>query len=149
MHRLICAALMVAAACSSPKSAQTMPSNGSTADGPTCDAVAGHVIDLLVKGSPDAPPDAVKKIHDTLQRHCTDDGWTAASRTCFANMSAKEDGDKCEDGLTDAQKKSLAAETVGDEPKDRNAVGKPPGDPKSTGTRGTPKKGGDPCDGGE
>jgi len=149
MHRLMmCVALMVACG-SSPKSAQTMPSNGSTSDGPTCDAVAGHVIDLLVKGSPDAPPDVVKKIHDTLQRHCTDDAWTAASKTCFANMSAKQDGDKCEDGLTDPQKKSLAAETVGDEPKDGNAVGKPPGDPKSSGTRGTPKKGGDPCDGGE
>jgi hypothetical protein len=146
MHRLMCVALMVACS-SSPKSAQTMPSNGT---GPTCDAVAGHVIDLLVKSSPDAPPDLVKKIHDTLEKHCTDDGWTAASRTCFANMSAKQDGDKCEDGLSDAQKKSLATETVGDEPpKDTNAVGKPPGDPKSSGTRGTPKKGGDPCDGGE
>ncbi|HEX7701159.1 MAG TPA: hypothetical protein VF403_10565 [Kofleriaceae bacterium] len=151
MHRLMCVALMVAAACSSsPKSAQTTPSNASTADGPTCDAVSGHVIDLLVKTSPDAPPDVVKKIHDTLQRHCTDDGWTAASRSCFANMSAKQDGDKCEDGLTEAQKKSLAVETVGDEPsKDNNTVTKPAGDPKSTGTRGTPKKGGDPCDGGE
>ena len=149
MHRLMCVALMVVAACAGGSKSQTMPSNGGTADGPTCDAVAGHVIDLLVKTSPDAPPDLVKKIHDTLQRHCTDDGWTAASRSCFANMSAKEDGDKCEDGLTEAQKKSLAVETVGDEPKDGNAVGKPPGAPKSTGTRGTPKKGGDPCDGGE
>ena len=144
MHRLTCVALVFAAACGgAAKSAPTMPSNA-TADGPSCGAMADHVIDLLTKGSPDAPPDLVKKIHDTLVRHCTDDAWTASSRTCFANMAAKQDGDKCEDGLSDTQKKALAAENTGEEtePQKTNAVA--PGG----GTRG-PKKGGDPCDGGE
>jgi hypothetical protein len=125
-----------------------MPSNGSTADGPTCDTMAGHVMDLLAKGTPDAPPDVIKKLHDTLQRHCDQDAWTVASRSCFATMQTQEQGKKCEDGLSEAQKKSLDSETMGDDQKS-NAVTAPPKDPKSGGTRGTPKKGGDPCDGGE
>lgn len=125
-----------------------MPSNGSTADGPSCDTMAGHVMDLLVKSTPDAPPDTVKKLHDTLQRHCEQDAWTAASRTCFATMQTQDEGKKCEDGLSDTQKKSLDTEDMGEGPQKSNAVTAPPTDPRSGG-RGTPKKGGDPCDGGE
>ena len=119
-----------------------MPSNaGKPADGgPTCGAMSDHVIDLLTKTQPDAPPDVVKKIRDTLDSHCEKDGWTAASRTCFAKMATKEEGNTCEDGLSEAQKKSLESE---DKPDKQN--GSAPGG----GTRGTPKRGGDPCDGGE
>lgn len=121
-----------------------MPSNGATSEGPSCDTMAGHVMDLLVKGTPDAPPELVKKLHDTLQRHCDQDAWTATSRSCFATMQTQDEGKKCEDGLTGPQQKSLNSEDMGEAPPQ-----KPPGDPASTGTRGTPKKGGDPCDGGE
>lgn len=107
-------------------------------------------MDLLVKGTPDAPPDTVKRLHDTLQRHCEQDAWTAASRSCFATMQTQDQGKQCEDGLSDTQKKSLDNEDMGEGSQKSNTVtAPPPNDPTSTGTRGTPKKGGDPCDGGE
>jgi len=147
MHRLICVALVVAACGgSSQKTTETtMPGNAAAA-GPSCAQASGHVIDLLAKAQPDAPPDVVKKIQDALQAHCEKDGWSAESRTCFNSMQTKEQGEKCEDGLTPAQKKSLEAEDVGEGAPPPNGAG-----PKDSGggTRGGPHKGGDPCDGGE
>ncbi|HET9990232.1 MAG TPA: hypothetical protein VFQ65_16995 [Kofleriaceae bacterium] len=141
MHRLAFALLFATAACSSsPKSAEsTMPGNTATgaapggggAAGASCGEAADHTIDLLSKAQPDAPPDVVKKIRDTLAGHCDKDQWSAESRNCFARMQTKEQGEKCEDGLSDAQKQSLMKE-----------------DPSEGSSRG-PKKGGDPCDGGE
>ena len=142
MKRMLC--VVVLAACGgSPKSDPTMPTGNSAApatEGPSCAKVADHVIDVFSKGAPDAPPNMVKSIHDTLQNHCDKDGWSAASRSCFVNMSTKEAGNDCEAGLTPEQKKSLESE-------DPTAPTPPPGG--TGGTRGTPKKGGDPCDGGE
>jgi hypothetical protein len=117
-----------------------MPGNGDkSADaGPTCAATSDHLIDVLTKNQPDSPPDAVKKIRDTIVSHCEKDGWTAASRTCFAKVVTKEDGNTCEDGLSAVQKNSLEGE-------DKDGTQSPGGG----GTRGTPKKGGDPCDGGD
>lgn len=140
MHRFLFVAL-IACGGSSPKTAEsTMPGNTAAA-GPTCAQAADHTIDLLAKGQPDAPPDLVKKIRDTLATHCEKDAWSAEQRACFANMQTKEDGQKCEDGLSPAQKKSLESEDPGEAPG---------GGPKGEGSsRGGPHKGGDPCDGGE
>lgn len=142
MHRLAFALLFAAAACggsSKSSSEATMPTGGSAAaaaapgggGGASCAEAADHTIDLLAKAHPDAPPDMVKKIRDTLADHCQKDGWSADSRNCFAHMQTPDDGDKCEQGLSQAQQDSLNKEP-------------PPGE----GSRG-PKKGGDPEDGGE
>ena len=142
MQRLAFALLCLVACSSSPKSADsTMPGNttataapggGATSTGgASCAQAADHTIDLLAKAQPDAPPDVVKKIRDTLASHCDKDQWSAASRDCFAHMQTKEEGEKCEDGLSDAQKQSLMKEDG------------------SEGSSRGPKKGGDPCDGGE
>jgi hypothetical protein len=116
-----------------------MPTGGSAAapggtaaaagGGASCAEAADHTIDLLSKAQPDAPPQAVKNIRDTLAGHCEKDQWSADSRNCFAHMQSKEEGEKCEDGLSQAQKDSLMKEDEGS-------------------SRG-PKKGGDPEDGGE
>ncbi|MEO6776072.1 MAG: hypothetical protein ABI467_24130 [Kofleriaceae bacterium] len=140
MHRLAIAILGAAlAACSSsPKSAEsTMPASGSAAAAPaaagaSCAEAADHTIDLLSKAQPDAPPDVIKKIRDTLAGHCDQDHWSAASRDCFAHMQTKEQGDHCEDGLSQAQKDSLMKEA-----------------PSEAGSSRGPHKGGDPEDGGE
>ena len=108
--------------------AATAPGGGG---GPSCAEAADHTIDVLTKAHADAPPDMVKKIRDTLADHCTKDGWSPESRTCFAHLATPDDGDKCEKSLTQAQQDSLNKEAV------------PEG-----GSRG-PKKGGDPEDGGE
>jgi hypothetical protein len=142
MSRFAIAILVAAAACSSsPKSSEsTMPGNtgagvppggGGAAAGASCGEAADHTIDLLSKAQPDAPPQVVKKIRDALAGHCDQDHWSADSRNCFAHMQTKEEGEKCEDGLSDAQKESLMKEA-----------------PPEGSSRG-PHKGGDPCDGGE
>ena len=143
MHRLALAFVLFAAACGgSSKSASesTMPTGGGSAaatapgggGGPSCAEAADHTIDVLTKAHADAPPDMVKKIRDTLADHCTKDGWSAESRSCFAKLATPDDGDKCEKSLTQAQQDSLNKEAV----------------PEGGGSRG-PKKGGDPEDGGE
>lgn len=108
------------------------PGGAAAAGGASCAEAADHTVDLLSKAHADAPPDMVKKIRDTLADHCQKDGWSADSRNCFAHMQTPEDGNKCEDGLSQAQKDSLNKEPV----------------PEEGGSRG-PKKGGDPEDGGE
>jgi hypothetical protein len=143
MHRLAFVLLVLAACGGSSKSSSesTMPTAGSAAapggsaaaaGGASCSEAADHTIDLLSKDHPDAPPDMVKKIRDTLADHCTKDGWSADSRNCFAHMATPDDGNKCEEGLSQAQKDSLNKEPT----------------PGEGGSRG-PKKGGDPEDGGE
>jgi hypothetical protein len=138
MHRLTLAVFLVACSSSSPKSSETtMPGTSGSAAvpgaaGASCAEAADHTIDLLSKAHADAPPDMVKKIRDTLASHCDKDQWSAESRNCFAHMATPEDGNKCEDGLSQAQKDSLNKEAV----------------PEEGGSRG-PKKGGDPEDGGE
>jgi hypothetical protein len=142
MHRLTLVVLVLTACGGSSKSSSesTMPTAGSAAapgggaaaGGASCGEAADHTIDLLSKAHPDAPPDMVKKIRDTLADHCTKDAWSADSRNCFAHMQTPEDGNKCEEGLSQAQKDSLNKEA-------------PPEEGSSRG----PKKGGDPEDGGE
>ncbi|MEP6860795.1 MAG: hypothetical protein ABJE66_09260 [Deltaproteobacteria bacterium] len=145
MHRLALVVLvhLVLAACggSSKSSESTMPTGGTTAtapggaaagSGPSCGEAADRTVDTLSKAHADAPPDMVKKIRDTLASHCEKDGWSAESRSCFAHMQTPDDGNKCEEGLSQAQKDSLNKEAV----------------PEEGGSRG-PKKGGDPEDGGE
>ncbi len=153
MQRLSCLVFALAACGGSPKSAEpTMPATtgagaasatSAAPAAPTCATASDHVIDLLAKAQPDAPPQVVKKIRDTLVAHCEQDGWSAESRTCFMNMQTKEQGDHCEDGLTDAQKQALMKEAGGEAEPDQGEGG----------TRGAPgggsRKGGDPCDGGE
>ena len=117
-----------------------MPAGGSSstaaapggAGGASCAEAADHTIELLAKGHADAPPDMVKKIRDTLASHCEKDAWSAESRNCFAHIATPDDGNKCEQGLTQAQQDSLNKE-----------------DPTEGGGSRGPKKGGDPEDGGE
>ncbi len=156
MKRLSCV-LWVFAACSSgsKSGSQTMPA--AAADGPTCTEASDHTIDLLSKGAPDAPPDLVKKIRDTLASHCEKDQWSAASRKCFATLATKDDAQKCEDSLSAAQRESLDKENVGGgdgagapaENSVPTSAPPPPGSSRSPTTKGGTKKGGDPEDGGD
>jgi hypothetical protein len=156
MQRLSCVLLIALAACSSPKAAQTMPM--AAADGPTCAAAADHTMDLLSKGAPDARPGLVKSIRDTLVSHCEKDEWSAATRTCFAQVASKEDAQTCETSLSEVQRQALDKEHVGGGDAGGAAAPAPsaamPPPPPSSGSRGAttknkPKKGGDPEDGGE
>jgi hypothetical protein len=112
MQRLSCVLAIALAACSSSKSAQTMPT-AAASDAPTCAAVADHTMDLLSKGAPDAKPALVKNIRDTLVSHCETDQWSAATRACFAKLATKDDAQTCEDSLTAAQRQALDKENVG------------------------------------
>ena len=117
---------------------------------------------MLSKDAGGASPDLVKKVRDTLASHCEKDQWSAATRTCLANIKTKDDAPKCEDTLTAAQRSSLDKEKVGGEaggvgegaapapaPAPVMSPSPPPGKSRSPTTKNPPKKGGDPEDGGD
>ncbi len=119
-------------------------------------------MDTLSKDAGDAPPDLVKKLRDTLASHCEKDQWSAATRTCLANIKTKDDAPKCEDTLSEAQRSSLDKENIGGEggtpgsagaaaPASTSTMSPPPptGGSRSPTTKTPPKKGGDPEDGGD
>lgn len=113
-------------------------------------------MDLLSKGAPDARPELVKSIRDTLVSHCEKDQWSATTRSCFAKVASKDEAQTCEAGLTEAQRQALDKENVGDgeagaAPSSTMAPAPPPPPGTSRGptTKTPPKKGGDPEDGGE
>ncbi len=101
--------------------------------------MSGHMLDVLAQGKP-VPPDDMKKMHDLFAAHCEKDAWTPQAKQCFSDMKTMDDGNKCADALTQAQKDAMDKE-MGD-PK-----GPPPGGAPVGGSRGA--KGGDPQDGGE
>ena len=124
-------------------------------------------MDMLSKDAGDAPSELVKKLRDTLASHCEKDQWSAATRTCLANIKTKDDAPKCEDTLSSAQRSSLDKENIGGEgggapgnagasaPAPTSTMSPPSPSPPPLGgsrsptTKTPPKKGGDPEDGGD
>ncbi|MFT3694811.1 MAG: hypothetical protein QM831_16805 [Kofleriaceae bacterium] len=139
-------------ACGGSKAAPVAPSTTMNAsDGPTCDAMSSHMLDTLSQGKP-VPPDEMKKMHDMFQSHCERDAWAPEARRCFNDMKTMEDGNKCADSLTQAQKDAMDKEMGAQQPATGSpAVGgaPPPGGAAEGGSRGAHTKGGDPQDGGE
>ena len=74
----------------------------------------------LMSASAKAPPEQVKAVHDAIVTHCTDDKWTEEVMTCIGNATEP----------AGVEKGTLPVKSM------------------QGGSRG-PKKGGDPCDGGE
>lgn len=129
----------------------------------TCEQAVGRMMDTLTSGKSDVPPDQVKKFHDLFVGHCTTDAWSAQVRQCFGTIKTLDDGDKCGQLLTDAQREALDKAT---QPPTNSPEAEPmppaAAEPASTstpstskpaagGTRGPsqkPGKSGDPCDGG-
>lgn len=116
--------------------------------------MSSHMLDTLAQGK-QVPPDEMKKMHDLFTTHCQNDAWTPEARRCFDDMKTVDDGNKCADSLTEAQKKAMDAEMGGPA---GNAAPAAPAAPAATGapapgaeggSRGAHTKGGDPQDGGE
>jgi hypothetical protein len=128
----------------------------------TCEQAVGRMMDTLTSGKSDVPPDQVKKFHDLFVGHCTTDAWSAQVRQCFGTIKTLDDGDKCGQMLTDAQREALDKATQpANSPELAPSPSAPAAEPASTtpstskpatgGTRGPsqkPGKSGDPCDGG-
>jgi hypothetical protein len=98
----------------------------------------------LMSASAKAPPEQVKAVHDAIVTHCTDDKWTEEVMTCIGNATEPAGVEKCDDLLTPAQKEALSKDGAEPPP----PKGTSPVKSMQGGSRG-PKKGGDPCDGGE
>ena len=165
MNRAWIFALLVAGACShsQPAAAPTSPgaaSGGGAAaaagGGVSCEQASGHVMDLLVAGKQDVPPDKVKGFHDIFAKHCQADAWSADVRSCLANSKSLDDADGCAQNMTDQQRSALDADAGGPSgaPPPAPVASPPPGAapapaPAST-TRGpVQRSGGDPCEGGK
>jgi hypothetical protein len=145
------------AACgpSTPPPQSPPNANVAAAAGATCDSAVSHMVDLMAADKPDAPPEAKQKIHDMFVSHCQGDAWSPQAIDCFNQMKVLTDGDRCAAMMTDAQKESLdkamgPAPAPGAAPAAEPAATTPapPPPPPSSSRSGTPKKSGDPCDGG-
>ena len=112
------------------------------------------MMDTLTAGKADAPPAEVKKYHDLFVSHCQADAWSPQVRACFAGIKSLDEGDKCASQMTDAQRQALdqATQPDGQPPANQPAAttpAPPAPQPGGSSTRSpTPKKSGDPCDGG-
>ena len=126
--------------CGGSKQAQPTVVNTTPADPQSCARVADHVIDLMSADAKDAPPQSIKETHDMVLQHCDADKWSAELRRCVAGLSSREEGRRCEELMTDAQKNALGVVKEKAPP-----TMEPAGSTRSS----APKKGGDPCEGGE
>lgn len=128
--------------------------------GPTCKAVAEHVVTM----APAADGDLKAKFATMLETRCKDDKWSDEARSCFSTATSDEESEGCaEKKLTAEQRASVEAEIgklVGegnadmvkrDVEKTADKPDKPADKPKKGNTRAPTKKpkGGDPCQGGE
>ena len=142
------------------KPAQTTVANGgpAPADPQSCAKVADHLIDLMSANAKDAPPEAIKHVHDVVLARCDQDQWTPEARQCFMAVSDRKGGERCNQMLSEAQRSAIEQAMGGggdrkEQPEVAPAASAPPLQPSPAapgGTRG-PKsnKGGDPCEGGE
>jgi hypothetical protein len=150
------------AACGPSTPPPQAPPNANVAatGGATCESAAGHLIDIMSADKQQSPPpEAVKKLHDTLVAHCQTDAWSPQLLQCLTNMKVVADSDRCEAMMTPAQNDALNQERGPDEesapaPAAATTPAAPPPpttQPAPSNSRsGTakPGKSGDPCDGG-
>jgi hypothetical protein len=84
------------------------PTESPATAGPTCSGAAEHVVDAMVATMDPRPPDeAVNKLIKLIRVRCEADQWTAAARSCLAQMRSAADADRCGTLLTEAQQAAL------------------------------------------
>jgi hypothetical protein len=158
MKRWILGFAVAVAACgpSTPPPQSPPNANVAAAAGATCDSAINHMIDMMSADKPNAPPEMKQKFHDMFVSHCQADAWSPQLIDCLNQMKALAEGDRCESMMTDAQKQSLdkamgpesaPAAAPAAEPAATTPAPSPPPPPGNS-RSGTPKKSGDPCDGG-
>lgn len=85
--------VILAAACgsTSPATAPRPPSSG-----PSCAAVADHLVALAAADNRTAPsPDLGTAIHREADRQCTATPWSPARRACLATAASQDETLSC------------------------------------------------------
>jgi hypothetical protein len=79
--------------------------------GPACDAVAAHVVPIIVQDKAARgnywSDDQVATMTSILQTRCTEDRWSGAARTCMEQVEARRDARACFERLTPAQQDAM------------------------------------------
>ncbi len=92
-----------------PPMLQAATSATATADGATCDAVADHMRDEMIRVAAVAKTDIARLIpvfRRVVLERCTGDAWSADARTCLST-AVGDDLNACEGKLTTEQNAAL------------------------------------------
>lgn len=74
----------------------------------TCATAAENTVASMVEILEPAPPAAdIKKYVDLIRERCEQDAWPAEAVQCMTAIEQRDDAERCEPLLTDAQKDAL------------------------------------------
>jgi len=73
----------------------------------SCPKIARHAVGLIAAEKSNPGDDETAMMTDIVETRCTEDQWTASSKTCMANAAQRADVLKCFEGLTDEQQLAL------------------------------------------
>jgi len=93
------ALLFVAIACSHPKPAPPPPPPPPAV---TCAKVADHIVSLM-SGAQNMPPEASDPFRRIVEQRCDQDRWSTDAKSCLLNITTLEEGEKCQQLMTEAQ----------------------------------------------
>jgi hypothetical protein len=86
----------------------SMPAAPPNAPVATCTTAAENTVGTMVAVLDPRPPAAdIQKYIDLIRERCEQDGWSAQAQRCMSEIKQRQDGERCEPLLTDAQKAAL------------------------------------------
>jgi hypothetical protein len=168
MHRTWVLALVLAGCGgdSKPTTSKTTPATPAATD--RCAPAAEHVVDLMSQLAKDAPPERVASFKQSFVQHCQKDKWSTDMQSCVIDAKKQDDFEKCDTFMTPEQKEALSKDDNDDGGGAAGAAPPPPAQavpaniaqpkpepaaksvmPDDKKRSSKPKKGGDPCEGGE
>jgi hypothetical protein len=122
-----------------------------------CERMADHLVGLMTPTDANGKPiQKEQETADTITRvlidRCTKDAWTIDAQTCFLELKALAEADRCASLLTVAQRQAMDSAmdtTLGPRPEKDGVTSPPPPPPGNT--RGPDTQDGeeDPCQGGQ
>lgn len=85
----------------------TSPAATSPADGPSCDAAATHVVEVIAAERGGRFREEAPAMTEVVRTRCTADGWSAEVRRCLAAATERDAARDCVEKLTPEQQDAL------------------------------------------
>jgi len=91
-------AVLAVFACGNPKPQRPPPAPAVS----QCSRVADHVVGLM-SGAQKAPPEATDPFRRVVEERCSTDKWSGEAQSCLLELTALEQGDRCQQMMTKEQ----------------------------------------------
>lgn len=85
----------------------TSPAAGAPADGPSCDAAATHIVQVIAAERGGRFVEEAPAMTEVVRTRCTADGWSAEARRCLVAATARDAARDCVEKLTPEQQDAL------------------------------------------